>query len=152
MVGLWPALHFEGTAAQLYCCSCSKRELCLLAGLLQKKSQEGTQTTMEATLMAQQTPAQREQVRVLTQTQHSHQHLPHPLGSQISRQALVHIPACIAAACTSHAASEQCCADLQHRAVPVTSMHACMCRGTPVQSSLATAESVSLHSTHTKSW
>lgn len=32
------------------------------AGLLQKKSQEGTQTTMEATLMAQQTPAQREQV------------------------------------------------------------------------------------------
>lgn len=36
---------------------------CILhAGLLQKKSQEGTQTTMEATLMAQQTPAQREQV------------------------------------------------------------------------------------------
>lgn len=34
----------------------------LPAGLLQKKSQEGTQTTMEATLMAQQTPAQREQV------------------------------------------------------------------------------------------
>ena len=32
------------------------------AGLLQKKSQEGTQTTMEATLMAQQTPGQREQV------------------------------------------------------------------------------------------
>ena len=37
--------------------------LWLLAGLLQKKSQEGTQTTMEATLMAQQTPAQREQVQ-----------------------------------------------------------------------------------------
>ena len=34
----------------------------LPVGLLQKKSQEGTQTTMEATLMAQQTPAQREQV------------------------------------------------------------------------------------------
>jgi len=33
------------------------------AGLLQKKSQDGTQTTMEATLMAQQTPGQREQVR-----------------------------------------------------------------------------------------
>ena len=32
------------------------------AGLLQKKAQDGTQTTMEATLMAQQTPAQREQV------------------------------------------------------------------------------------------
>ena len=32
------------------------------AGLLQKKSQDGTQTTMEATLMAQQTPQQREQV------------------------------------------------------------------------------------------
>ena len=36
-----------------------------IAGLLQKKSQEGSQTTMEATLMAQQTPAQREQVCVL---------------------------------------------------------------------------------------
>ena len=35
------------------------------AGLLQKKSQDGLQTTMEATLMAQQTPAQREQVRQL---------------------------------------------------------------------------------------
>ena len=35
------------------------------AGLLQKKSQEGSQTTMEATLMAQQTPAQREQVCAL---------------------------------------------------------------------------------------
>lgn len=34
----------------------------LPVGLLQKKSQEGTQTTMEATLMAQQTPVQREQV------------------------------------------------------------------------------------------
>ena len=33
------------------------------AGLLQKKAQDGTQTTMEATLMAQQTPGQREQVR-----------------------------------------------------------------------------------------
>jgi hypothetical protein len=33
------------------------------AGLLQKKSQDGTQTTMEATLMAQQTPGQREQVQ-----------------------------------------------------------------------------------------
>ena len=33
----------------------------LPAGLLQKKSQDGSQTTMEATLMAQQTPAQREQ-------------------------------------------------------------------------------------------
>ncbi len=33
-----------------------------LPGLLQKKSQDGLQTTMEATLMAQQTPAQREQV------------------------------------------------------------------------------------------
>ena len=32
------------------------------AGLLQKKAQDGAQTTMEATLMAQQTPQQREQV------------------------------------------------------------------------------------------
>ena len=39
--------------------------LCFCAGLLQKKSQDGLQTTMEATLMAQQTPAQREQVRQL---------------------------------------------------------------------------------------
>lgn len=31
------------------------------AGLLHKKSQEGTQTTMEATLATQQTPQQREQ-------------------------------------------------------------------------------------------
>ena len=38
---------------------------CVCAGLLQKKSQDGLQTTMEATLMAQQTPAQREQVRQL---------------------------------------------------------------------------------------
>lgn len=38
---------------------------CAGAGLLQKKSQDGTQTTMEATLMAQQTPQQREQVAPL---------------------------------------------------------------------------------------
>lgn len=31
-------------------------------GLLQKKSQTGAQTTMEATLMSQQTPSQREKV------------------------------------------------------------------------------------------
>ena len=35
------------------------------AGLLQKKSQDGAQTTMEATLMAQQTPQQRDQVLAL---------------------------------------------------------------------------------------
>lgn len=52
----------------------------LLAGLLQKKSQEGTQTTMEATLMAQQTPAQREQVSHTMQ---------HP-----SRHSLPPFPAC----------------------------------------------------------
>ncbi len=34
-------------------------------GLLQKKGQDGNQTTMEATLMAQQTPSQRDQVRAL---------------------------------------------------------------------------------------
>ncbi len=38
---------------------------CHVAGLLQKKAQDGLQTTMEATLMAQQTPAQREQVHTL---------------------------------------------------------------------------------------
>ena len=36
----------------------------MAAGLLQKKAQDGTQTTMEATLMAQQTPGQREQVTI----------------------------------------------------------------------------------------
>ena len=35
------------------------------AGLLTKKAQEGAQTTMEATLLAQQTPAQRDQMRAL---------------------------------------------------------------------------------------
>ena len=43
-----------------------RHEFVRSAGLLQKKAQDGTQTTMEATLMAQQTPGQREQVR------HSH--------------------------------------------------------------------------------
>ncbi len=38
------------------------RALPCAAGLLQKKSQDGAQTTMEATLMAQQTPQQRDQV------------------------------------------------------------------------------------------
>lgn len=38
------------------------------AGLLHKKSQEGTQTTMEATLATQQTPQQREQVCSLNST------------------------------------------------------------------------------------
>ena len=42
-----------------------RKHSCTCAGLLQKKSQDGLQTTMEATLMAQQTPAQREQVRQL---------------------------------------------------------------------------------------
>jgi hypothetical protein len=40
------------------------------AGLLHKKSQEGTQTTMEATLATQQTPQQREQV--LLALEHPH--------------------------------------------------------------------------------
>ena len=35
---------------------------CGCIGLLQKKGQDGTQTTMEATLTSQQTPGQREQV------------------------------------------------------------------------------------------
>ncbi len=52
-------------AAQVHTTPVDTAATCILhAGLLQKKSQEGTQTTMEATLMAQQTPAQREQVRL----------------------------------------------------------------------------------------
>ena len=52
-------------AAQVHTRPVNAAATCILhAGLLQKKSQEGTQTTMEATLMAQQTPAQREQVRL----------------------------------------------------------------------------------------
>ena len=61
-------LHTEGYAIQsLLVAGATMRGLTLLmharcAGLLQKKAQDGTQTTMEATLMAQQTPQQREQV------------------------------------------------------------------------------------------
>ncbi|KAK9803602.1 hypothetical protein WJX72_004040 [[Myrmecia] bisecta] len=49
----------------LFTCRLGNVDLDRPVGLLQKKSQDGTQTTMEATLMAQQTPAQREQVRQL---------------------------------------------------------------------------------------
>ena len=45
-------------------CPCSESSMLRPhhTGLLHKKSQEGTQTTMEATLATQQTPQQREQV------------------------------------------------------------------------------------------
>lgn len=49
----------------LFTCRLGTVDLERPVGLLHKKSQEGAQTTMEATLMAQQTPAQREHVRRL---------------------------------------------------------------------------------------
>ncbi|KAK9840330.1 hypothetical protein WJX74_007747, partial [Apatococcus lobatus] len=49
----------------LFTCRLGNCDLDRPVGLLQKKGQDGTQTTMEATLTSQQTPGQREQVRQL---------------------------------------------------------------------------------------
>ena len=49
----------------LFICRLGSVELDRPVGLLTKKASDGAQTTMEATLMAQQTPAQRDQVRSL---------------------------------------------------------------------------------------
>lgn len=46
----------------LFTCRLGNVDLDRPVGLLQKKDEVGTQTTMEATLMAQQSPGQREQV------------------------------------------------------------------------------------------
>lgn len=43
-------------------CADASPGMFVCVGLLQKKMQSGAQTTMEATLMSQQTPAQREKV------------------------------------------------------------------------------------------
>ncbi|KAL3159748.1 PSII 6.1 kDa protein [Trebouxia sp. C0009 RCD-2024] len=62
---IWYADKANMEVGLLFTCRLGNVDLDRPVGLLQKKSQEGTQTTMEATLMAQQTPAQREQVRQL---------------------------------------------------------------------------------------
>jgi hypothetical protein len=46
----------------LFTCRLGNVDLDRPVGLLQKKEEQGAQTTMEATLMAQQSPQQREQV------------------------------------------------------------------------------------------
>lgn len=46
----------------LFTCRLGNVDLDRPVGLLQKKEEQGSQTTMEATLMAQQSPQQREQV------------------------------------------------------------------------------------------
>ena len=46
----------------LFTCRLGNVDLDRPVGLLQKKDEVGSQTTMEATLMAQQSPGQREQV------------------------------------------------------------------------------------------
>ena len=52
----------------LFTCRLGNVDLDRPVGLLQKKDEVGTQTTMEATLMAQQSPGQREQVKELLMT------------------------------------------------------------------------------------
>lgn len=49
----------------LFTCRLGNVDLDRPVGLLQKKDEVGSQTTMEATLMAQQSPGQREQVSPL---------------------------------------------------------------------------------------
>ncbi|KAK9831959.1 hypothetical protein WJX81_003135 [Elliptochloris bilobata] len=62
---IWYADKASMELGLLFSCRLGNVDLERPVGLLQKKSQDGTQTTMEATLMAQQTPSQREQVRQL---------------------------------------------------------------------------------------
>ncbi|BDA44884.1 probable calmodulin-binding protein 60 B at N-terminal half [Coccomyxa sp. Obi] len=62
---IWYADKASMELGLLFTCRLGNVDLDRPVGLLQKKSQDGLQTTMEATLMAQQTPAQREQVRQL---------------------------------------------------------------------------------------
>eukprot|EP00208_Stichococcus_sp_RCC1054_P004620 CAMPEP_0206134604 /NCGR_PEP_ID=MMETSP1473-20131121/106_1 /ASSEMBLY_ACC=CAM_ASM_001109 /TAXON_ID=1461547 /ORGANISM="Stichococcus sp, Strain RCC1054" /LENGTH=488 /DNA_ID=CAMNT_0053526221 /DNA_START=191 /DNA_END=1654 /DNA_ORIENTATION=+ len=62
---IWYADKGNMEIGLLFTCRLGNVDLERPVGLLQKKSQEGAQTTMEATLMAQQTPQQRDQVRAL---------------------------------------------------------------------------------------
>ncbi|KAL4859186.1 putative aldo-keto reductase 2 [Chlorella vulgaris] len=62
---IWYADKANMDVGLLFTCRLGDVDLDRPVGLLTKKAQEGAQTTMEATLMAQQTPAQRDQVRAL---------------------------------------------------------------------------------------
>jgi hypothetical protein len=62
---IWYADKANMEVGLLFTCRLGNVDLDRPVGLLHKKSQEGTQTTMEATLATQQTPQQREQVRTL---------------------------------------------------------------------------------------
>lgn len=64
---IWYADKATMEVGLLFTCRLGNIDLERPVGLLQKKSQEGRQTTLEATLMAEQSPAQREQVRQLQQ-------------------------------------------------------------------------------------
>lgn len=62
---IWYADKSSMEVGLLFTCRLGNVDLDRPVGLLTKKAQDGAQTTMDATLMAQQTPAQREQVRGL---------------------------------------------------------------------------------------
>lgn len=62
---IWYADKSSMDVGLLFTCRLGSVELDRPVGLLAKKASDGAQTTMEATLMAQQTPAQRDQVRAL---------------------------------------------------------------------------------------
>ena len=62
---IWYADKRSMDVGLLFTCRLGSVDLDRPVGLLTKKASDGSQTTMEATLMAQQTPAQREQVRAL---------------------------------------------------------------------------------------
>ncbi len=62
---IWYAAKGSMQVGLLFTCRLGCAELDRPVGLLTKKASDGAQTTMEATLMAQQTPQQREQVRAL---------------------------------------------------------------------------------------
>lgn len=62
---IWYADKGSMDVGLLFTCRLGSVELDRPVGLLTKKASDGAQTTMEATLMAQQTPTQRDQVRSL---------------------------------------------------------------------------------------
>jgi hypothetical protein len=62
---IWYATNGPMDVGLLFTCRLGSAELERPVGLLTKKGSDGAQTTMEATLVAQQTPQQRERVRAL---------------------------------------------------------------------------------------
>uniref|UniRef100_A0A1D1ZYM3 CSE family protein n=1 Tax=Auxenochlorella protothecoides TaxID=3075 RepID=A0A1D1ZYM3_AUXPR len=62
---IWYADKANMEVGLLFTCRLGNVDLDRPVGLLTKKAQDGAQTTMDATLMAQQTPSQRDQVRAL---------------------------------------------------------------------------------------